>query len=114
MLKEASMYSPACKNVKYSPRATVSIKAWIVLERLCSRRLWWAHVTVTPDASKTAVFSNGTLNGLRGVIPVGGHAHPSSGVGDRLLWKKAQKNAKKNSTSEVINRIIPHRSPLVT
>lgn len=47
-------------------------------------------------------------------MPVGGHAHPNSGVGDRLLWKNAQKNAKKNRTSEVINKIIPHRSPLVT
>jgi len=85
-----------------------------VFIRLCSKRLWWAQVTVIPDASRTAVFNNGTLNGLRGVIPVGGQAQPSSGVGDSLLWKNAQKNAKKNSTSEVINRIIPHRRPFVT
>lgn len=76
--------------------------------------LWWAHVTVTPDASKTAVFSRGTLKGLIGVIPVGGHLHPNSGVGAKLLWKKAQKNARKNSTSDAINRIIPHRNPLDT
>jgi hypothetical protein len=48
------------------------------------------------------------------MIPVGGQAHPSSGVGDKLLWKNAQKKAKKNKTSEVMNRIIPHRSPFVT
>jgi len=71
-------------------------------------------VTVTPDASNTAVFSRGTLNGFRGVIPDGGHIQPSSGVGDKLLWKNAQKNAKKNNTSDVIKRIIPQRSPLVT
>lgn len=82
--------------------------------RLFSNSLWWAHVTVTPEASKTAVFSNGTLNGFSGVIPAGGQQHPSSGVGDNLLWKNAQKKAKKNSTSEVINKIIPHRNPLVT
>jgi len=35
------------------------------------------------------------LNGFRGVIPVGGQAHPISGVGDKLLWKNAQKKAKK-------------------
>src|SRR5580698_7704602 len=35
-------------------------------------------------------------------------------VGDRLLWKKAQKKEKKKSTSDVINRIIPHRIPLAT
>ncbi len=48
------------------------------------------------------------------MIPVGGQQQPNSGVGARLLWKKAQKKAKKNITSETINRIIPHRSPLVT
>jgi hypothetical protein len=60
------------------------------------------------------VLSNGTLNGFKGLIPVGGQQQPSSGVGASLLWKNAQKNAKKNRTSDVINRIIPHRSPLVT
>jgi hypothetical protein len=60
------------------------------------------------------VFKSGTLNGLIGVIPVGGQLQPSSGVGASLLWKNAQKNAKKNRTSEAINRIIPHRNPLVT
>lgn len=48
--------------------------------------LWWAQVTVTPEASSTAVFSRGTSNGLRVVIPVGGQAPPSSGVGARLEW----------------------------
>lgn len=86
----------------------------MVLIRFCSNNLWWAHVTVTPDASNTAVLSKGTLNGFKGVIPVGGQAHPNSGVGERLLWKNAQKNAKKNRTSDVINKIIPHRRPLVT
>lgn len=57
----------------------------MVFVRFCSNKLWWAHVTVTPEASNTAVFNKGTLNGFSGVIPVGGQAHPSSGVGDRLL-----------------------------
>lgn len=35
-------------------------------------------------------------------------------MGDSLLWKNAQKNDAKNRTSEIMNRIIPHRSPLVT
>lgn len=60
------------------------------------------------------MLRRGTAKGFRGVIPVGGHLHPSSGVGASLLWKKAQKKAKKNNTSEAINRIIPHRRPLVT
>lgn len=48
--------------------------------------LWWAHVTVTPEASKTAVFRRGTSKGSRVVIPVGGQQPPSSGVGARLAW----------------------------
>ena len=72
---------------------------------------WWAHVTVTPDASRTAVFNRGTLNGFRGQTPEGGQLMPNSIVGARLLWKKAQKKALKNITSEVMKRIIPHSNP---
>lgn len=39
---------------------------------------------------------------------------PISILGARLLWKNAQKKEKKNRTSEVMNRIIPQRSPLPT
>lgn len=92
----------------------VKIKAWIVFFRLISINLWWAHVTVTPDAKSTAVFNNGTLKGFKGFTPEGGQQHPNSGVGASLLWKNAQKNAKKNNTSDVINKIIPHRKPDVT
>ena len=60
------------------------------------------------------MFSSGILNGLMGVIPIGGQQHPSSGVGASLLWKNAQKKAKKKHTSDKINNIIPHRSPLAT
>ena len=86
----------------------------MALVRLPSMSLWWAHVTVTPDANRTAVFRRGMLKGLIGVIPIGGQQHPSSGVGASLLWKNAQKNAKKKHTSERIKRIIPHRNPLAT
>ena len=48
------------------------------------------------------------------LIPMGGQHDPISTVGASLLWKYAQKNAKKNHTSEVINRIMPRRKPLVT
>jgi hypothetical protein len=61
-----------------------------------------------------AVFSRGICNGLKGVIPAGGHIAPNSVVGERLLWKKAQKNDKKKKTSETMNKIIPHRNPRVT
>lgn len=71
-------------------------------------------MTDTPDARSTAVLRRGTAYGFKGKIPVGGHVQPSSGVGARLLWKKAQKKEKKKATSEVINRIIPKRRPVET
>jgi len=67
-----------------------------------------------PEESKIKVFNRGTWVALKGIIPVGGQKNPISTVGDNLLWKKAQKNEKKNSTSDVINKIIPHRNPLIT
>jgi len=45
---------------------------------------------------------------------VGGRVDPNSIVGDSLVWKDAQKNDTKNTISERINRIIPHRNPFVT
>jgi hypothetical protein len=60
------------------------------------------------------VFKRGTWIGLKGEIPRGGHCIPISIVGAKLLWKNAQKNEKKNKTSEVINRIIPQRIPPAT
>ncbi len=71
-------------------------------------------MTVAPEARRVAVFSKGTENWFKGWIPVGGQLQPISGVGASLLWKKAQKNARKKKTSEVINRIIPIRRPCFT
>jgi hypothetical protein len=59
---------------------------------LFSSNPWWAQVTVTPDASKIIVFSDGICRGLNGKIPVGGYVDPNSIVGDRLMWRNAQKN----------------------
>ena len=69
---------------------------------------------MTPEASKIIVLRRGTWKGLKGVTPAGGHCNPISIEGARLLWKKAQKNEKKNKISEVINKIIPHRNPFDT
>jgi hypothetical protein len=46
---------------------------------------WWAHVTVTPEDNKIAVFNKGTWNGLKIKIPKGGQILPSSIAGDNLL-----------------------------
>lgn len=45
---------------------------------------------------------------------MGGHINPTSLIGERLLWKKAQKKEKKNRISDTINKIIPHRIPRIT
>jgi hypothetical protein len=86
----------------------------LIIEFFFSIRAWWLRVTVIPEASNTVVFKRGTWKGLMAWIPIGGHKSPSSILGASLLWKKAQKKEKKNKISEVINRIIPHRSPLTT
>jgi len=41
------------------------------------------------------------------LIPIGGQILPIKIDGEILLWKKAQKNAKKNIISEIINKSIP-------
>lgn len=92
----------------------VNARDIIAWEWLSSIIAWCAQVTVIPDDKRIIVFNKGTWKGLNGLIPVGGQFKPISAVGASLLWKNAQKNEKKNKTSEVINRIIPKRSPLNT
>ena len=75
---------------------------------------WWQYVTVTPEDNKITVFSKGNSKGLMDSIPKGGHLAPSSTVGDRALWKKDQKIAKKNNASEIINNATPIFIPLWT
>jgi hypothetical protein len=53
------------------------------------------------------VFSKGTSNALNVFIPFGGQILPISIVGVILAAKNAQKNAKKNITSDTIKSIIP-------
>jgi len=60
------------------------------------------------------VFNNGIPQGLKGTILSGGQIEPISIAGDKLEWKNAQKKAKKNATSESINKSIPIRSPNCT
>ena len=53
--------------------------------RFPARILWWDHVMVTPEDSRTAVLRRGTKKGLRGVIPEGGQVTPISTAGASLL-----------------------------
>jgi hypothetical protein len=64
-------------------------------------------VIVAPEQSKIKVLTNGTSKGLKASIPLGGQMLPISTVGEILAAKNAQKKAKKNITSETINKIIP-------
>lgn len=87
---------------------------WVVWVWFPSIKLWWAQVTVTPEANKIAVFNKGIWNGLNEIIPKGGQIIPNSIVGESLLWKNLQKKEMKKKISEIINKIIPHRNPNVT
>jgi hypothetical protein len=60
------------------------------------------------------VFNKGNSKGLIDSIPIGGHWAPSSIVGDNALWKNAQKIAKKNNASDIINKPTPMFKPLCT
>jgi len=91
--------------------AIILLRAWFLLFFM---RAWWDHVTDTPDEIRIRVFKRGTLMGLNLLTLFGGHICPISMFGDALSWKYAQKNLKKNITSEVINKSIPIFSPVTT
>jgi hypothetical protein len=76
-------------------------------------RKWCEAVMDTPEESRRMVFKSGMFIGSNGWIPWGGQFSPISTEGDRLLWKNAQKNEKKNKISEVMKSIIPIFSPLI-
>jgi hypothetical protein len=63
---------------------------WVACVVLFSSNMWCAHVTVTLEASRIAVYNSGTCVGLNGWIPVVGQVDPNSVVGDRLLWNFIQ------------------------
>jgi len=61
----------------------------------------------TPEDNKITVFAKGKCHGFNTSIPFGGHTQPIPTVGEVLAWKNAQKNEKKNITSDEINSTIP-------
>jgi|TARA_B100000242_G_C42953458_1_gene442149 hypothetical protein len=93
--------------VKITAKITVKISpktASILLPHVIA---WCAYVTVAPEHNKINVFKSGTSIGSKTSIPFGGQIEPISITGAKAAAKKAQKNAKKNITSETINKIIP-------
>jgi len=73
-----------------------------------------AKVIVIPDDNNSSVLTKGKPQGSTRCNPTGGHVQPIITEGAELKWKKAQKKAKKKKISEVINNIIPRRSPCCT
>src|SRR3954452_12463096 len=70
---------------------------------------WCAQVTVVPEHSRIMVLRSGKPHGLRTSMPLGGHCPPTASTadGNSEESKKAQNQARKNITSEAMNRIIP-------
>lgn len=99
---------------KFTPKIIVIIKPLIVWLNVLLIKLWWDQVIDNPEEISKIVFKRGILNGLKGVIWVGGHINPSWIVGANLEWKYLQKNEIKKNTSEVMKRIIPHFNPCIT
>jgi len=88
------------------PNRIVKSKASLDFLKFFLIMQWWAHVIENPDLTKITVFRRGTLIGLKGLIELGGHIMPISILGLIPAWKNAQKNLKKNRTSDKINRTI--------
>jgi len=66
---------------------------------------------VIPELKSKSVLKKGKLQGFIGSMPAGTQP-PVKTEATTLRCKYDQKNAKKNITSERINRSIPCRSPL--
>jgi len=75
---------------------------------------WCAQVTVAPELRRKNVLVKGIPEVWIVWTASGGHTPPKLKTGDKLEWKNAQKNAKKNIISDTMNKIIPNRKPLWT
>ena len=107
ILKAALTYSKAWKPVKTIASKIVKTKPKTASFLLPAVIAWCAQVIVAPEQSNIKVFTRGISKGLKASIPFGGQTFPISIVGAMLAAKKAQKKAKKNITSDTINKIIP-------
>ena len=98
--------------MKIAPNITVNNKPFNKPFLSFSKRAWCAQVTVVPDKSKINVLINGICQGSRALIPLGGQTDPITCVGNKLASKKAQNQATKNITSDIMNNVIPYLSPI--
>jgi ABC-type iron transport system FetAB permease component len=88
-------------------RATVIIRPQTASTFLPAVMAWCAYVTVAREHNKIIVFNKGIALASNASIPLGGQIFPIASVGARLAAKNAQKKAKKNITSDTMNRIVP-------
>jgi len=77
------------------------------LRQFAASKARCAQVILTPDDNKIRVFKKGSSKGVKTSISLGGQTQPIATEGERLEWKKAQKNPTKNIISETIKRITP-------
>lgn len=108
------MYSYAWQNKNITPSRTVKKRYHAKPSALFFTIYACATVIVAPDVRSNRVLTRGRPQTFKCCVPKGGHTLPIAVEGTRLRWKNAQKNAKKNITSETINRIIPRRRPFCT
>lgn len=113
MENEACQYSNAWRTVKYIPSIQVKINDILDTFILFKRKEWCLHVIEIPEDRRMIVLSSGTFIGLKASILSGGQLCPISIHGLTLEWKYAQKNDKKNNTSDLINKIIPILRPSI-
>jgi len=84
-----------CNEVNAIAKINVKKKPKKVSYLLANNIEWCAHVIVAPDNNRIKVFTNGTSQGSKGCIPLGGQIAPNSIVGARAEWKKSSKKTKK-------------------
>jgi hypothetical protein len=99
-------YSKNCNQLNKIPNEIAINK---LLKAIAFSPLYTARCAATkatPEVKSTIVFTNGNINGSNvssKLIPVGGQTLPIKIEGERLAWKKLQKNGKNNIASEIIN-----------
>lgn len=74
-----------------------------------------AATRATPEVSNTTVLTKGNINASSvssNRIPSGGQTPPTVMAGDKLPWKKLQKNGKKSIASDAKNNSIPYPKPI--
>ncbi len=112
IVKFAFTYSNPCKAVNAIANPTVTLRACAASSRFPDTILWCAQVAEAPDVNKIKVFKRMELpthSRLQSLVVA--ILNQFLGLGPMLTRRTPMKNAKKNMTSDTINKIIPNRLP---